>query len=380
MITRMEPYQGLNVTYNITEDCNLRCAYCYEVDKQPHDLPLEYAKRFNTLLLSDPDPIGLKEPDMEWILESGVILDFIGGDALMRPKLVEAILRDFMFQSSVLEHRWARRWRANISTNGTLFSTPGVKEFLREFHHNLSIGVSVDGCPEVHNLNRSNSMDLILKDWQWYMDYEGENASTKATLNRQSIPYLYKSLKFLHEDLGLRHVNMNFIFEKMGETAEDLVILDEQMEQCVEYVLQHKDDLYWSMLDSLFDNAVCMKDPDKGWCGAGVMPTLGVNGKIYPCFRFMPHTMHDRNYDMSVGDIWEGFSRKENFNRVREQVRSKISEPKCMVCDIESSCAWCIGGAFSESGRFYRQTNICDVIKIQAKWAKDYWRRYGNAG
>lgn len=377
MIKGLEPYEGLNVTYNITEDCNLRCTYCYEVDKQPRDLPLEYAKRFNTILLTDPDPIGSAETEVDWLIRKGVILDFIGGDALMRPKLVAAIIRDFMYQASLMEHRWARRWRASISTNGTLFSAPGVKEFLNEFRHNLSVGVSVDGCPEVHNLNRSDSMDAILKDWAWYMNFAGPNASTKATLNRQSIPYLYQSLRFLHETLGLHHINMNFIFEPMGETQEDLRTLDRQMARCVEYVLQHKDDLHWSMLDTHFNEASCMRDPEKGWCGAGAMPTLGVNGKIYPCFRFMPHTMHSRELDLAVGDVWNGFDHKENFKLVRDQTRSKISEAKCLACDIETSCSWCIGGAYSEAGRFYRQTNICEVIKVQTKWAKEYWRLYG---
>ena len=130
------------------------------------------------------------------------------------------------------------------------------------------------------------------------------------------------------------------------------------------------------MIDKRFIRESFMDEPDKGWCGAGSMPTIGVNGKIYPCFRFMPHTMSSRELDFSVGDIWTGFSKKENFAEVRNQTRQKISEKKCFECPIEPTCAWCIGGAFAEKGKFYRQTNICETNKIQAKWAKIYWKEY----
>jgi uncharacterized protein len=230
MIKQISQYQGLEITFNTTEDCNLQCAYCYEKTKKPGDLPLEYAQRFIDLILDDPDPIGVIGTDKQWIIKQGLILDFIGGDALIRPKLIESILRYFIFTSTLKGHRWARRWRASISTNGTLF-TDEAKAFLMEFQQNISLGISVDGCPEIHNKNRSNSMDKILKDWDWYLNYAGrEFATTKATLNRDSIPWLSKSIKFLHEDLGLQQISMNFIFEEMGETEEDLKILNKELE------------------------------------------------------------------------------------------------------------------------------------------------------
>jgi uncharacterized protein len=376
MIKPIPLFKGMEVTFNITEDCNLRCKYCYELNKQKKDLSLSYAKRFIDLLLTDPDPIAVLGTEDEWILKQGLILDFIGGDALVRPHLVEDILNYFMYKSISLNHKWALRWRASISTNGTLFDEPYVKEFLMKFRENLCLGISIDGCPEIHNLNRDNSMDAILKNWNWYKAYAGKNATTKSTLNKDSIPYLHKSLKFLHEYLGLQHINMNFIFEPMGETKEDLDELDRQMASCVDYVLEHKDDLYWSMLDKGFMCGSYMRDPDDGWCGSGAMPALGINGKIYPCFRFLPHTMSNRELDFHVGDLWNGFDHKERFQEVRNQTRKRISPQKCLDCPIESGCAWCIGGAYSESGCFYRQTNICEAHKIQDKWAKIYWERY----
>jgi uncharacterized protein len=381
MITRIEEYAGLNITFQVTEDCNLRCKYCYEVDKKPGNLPFEYAQKFIDIILGDDNPIGVTEKE-KYILRNGLILDFIGGDALMVPELVDKILRYYQCRAIALRHRWAYKWRASISTNGTLFAEPKVRDFILKYKDNLSLGVSVDGCPEIHDKNRiwkdgSSTMKDIRKWWGWYMSLYGvDSAATKATCNRETIPYLSKSIKFLHEEMGLQHINMNFIFEDMHLTQDDLDLLDKELEKAVEYILAHRKELYVSMFDKAFGIGEPMRDPDKSWCGSGSMPCLSINGKIYPCFRFSPNTMHSRKLDFYVGDVWNGLNHKERFEMVRQQTRRKISPEECLACAMESSCAWCIGGAFAEKGEFYRTVNICEVHKLQSKWSRRYWEEY----
>ncbi|MDR1997167.1 MAG: hypothetical protein LBQ83_02440 [Candidatus Margulisbacteria bacterium] len=382
MIPAISPYSGMTMTFQVTEDCNLRCTYCYEVDKKPGDLPFEYARKFIDIILSDDDPIGVRHTDYAWLHQQGIILDFIGGDALMVPDLVDRILQYYQYKAVLLGHHGAYRWRAAISSNGTLFANPKVRDFMLKYQNNLSVGVSVDGCPEIHDRNRiykdgRGTMKDIMKWWDWYIAWTGlDNAATKATCNKETIPYLLKSIKFLHEEMGLRHININFIFEDMKLTEEDLKQLDAEMEKSIYYILEHRHDLHVSMFDKGFGIGEAMKDPDKGWCGSGSMPCLSINGKIYPCFRFSPNTMHSRELDFYVGDVWNGLNHKERFETVRKQTRRNISPRKCLECNVESSCAWCIGGAFAEKGEFYRQTNICEVHKLQSKWSRKYWEEY----
>lgn len=382
MLPDIPLYDGLNVTFQVTEDCNLRCKYCYEINKKPGELPLEYAKKFIDLLLQDDDPVLAKETEMEWLIQRGIILDFIGGDALMVPELADKILQYFQTQAIILHHRWAYRWRANISTNGTLFGNPQVREFLEKYKNNISLGVSIDGCPEIHDKNRvwkdgRGTMSDILKWWDWYVDYMGiDNAATKATYNKDTIPYLSKSIKFLHQELGLKQINNNFIFENMHLTKNDLELLDREMEKSIHYILEHRHDLYVSMFSKGFGIGEPMCKPDEGWCGSGAMPCLSINGKIYPCFRFTPNTMRHRQLDFYVGDVWNGLTHKERFKTVRQQTRKRISPQMCFDCAVESSCGWCIGGAFAEKGEFYRQVHLCEIHKLEAKWAKKYWEEY----
>ena len=124
MISPIPNYEGFNITFQTTEDCNLQCKYCYEINKRRNDLPLDYAKKFIDMILETDDPLKIRGTKDEWILNHGLILDFIGGDSFMRPKLMDEILSYFQFKAHSIGHRWANRWRASISTNGTLFDNP----------------------------------------------------------------------------------------------------------------------------------------------------------------------------------------------------------------------------------------------------------------
>jgi uncharacterized protein len=386
MIEALENFKGLNVTINTNEDCNLACKYCYEVNKKHRVLDINIAKKFIDLILTTDDLIGVKGTDKDWMLNQGLILDFIGGDSLMHPELVDELLRYFSFKAIQLNHKWKSNWRASLSTNGTLFERQDVRDMLVKWKNNLSVGVSIDGCPELHDKNRiyldgTGSLATIMKWWPWFIDTFGDGARrTKSTLSKDSIPYIYDSLVFMHEIMGIKWISQNFIMEDMHLTEDDLKLLDEQLDKCYKYVLQHNDDLYWSMLGQkniLSYEESCKSHPNSGYCGAGCMPTLSVNGKIYPCFRFLPHTSN-LDLDFNIGNVEEGLTNKHRLTIVQEQTREKISPEKCKTCDCESLCSWCIGGAYSENGIFYRTTSYCEVTKLRAKYSRLYWKAYEN--
>jgi len=392
MINDIPQFEGLSCTINTTEDCNLRCKYCYEINKKPLKIDLDKCYRFIDLVLDDPDPVGVKGTDMEWVYD-GRVFDFIGGDSLMNVDLLEDIFKYINTRWGLLENKPVNGWRASLSTNGTLFSRPEVRAFCEKWHENLSLGVSIDGCPEIHDANRvfpdgTGSMAEILKNWDWFRKwFPRESRQTKATCARNTIPWLYKSLKWMHEELGLYWVHQNFIMEDTGCTEEDYKELDHQLELCTEYCLDHSDEIYWSMLDrnnfyiDPNDPKSYEKDEDfytKGRCGSGCMPTLSIQGNIYPCFRWLPHTQNGGEGAMCVGNVWDGFNHKENFKKVTDgAIRANCTrDPKCLDCIYEKACPYCIGGCYAEFGDFIRTTYICEITKLQCKWTKIYWDEY----
>lgn len=401
MIDNILPKQGLTVTINTTEDCNMRCKYCYEINKSRRSISIDKCRKYIDLILSDDDYLCFGDEEYgKDFWRQGLILDLIGGDALMNVETCDRVLTYLVYKLNTTHTEraevWRDSWKCSISSNGTLFSDPKVRAFCEKWKWNLSLGVSIDGCPAIHDKNRImayrdkdggevGSMGIILENWDWYRrTFPYESLQTKATCARDSIPYLYDSLVFMHEKLGLRYINQNFIMEDTGCTEEDYGTLREQMQKCIGYVYEHRDSLFWSMIDRQFlclnyrKNKEDKEYQNRGRCGSGGMPALSIDGDIYPCFRWLPHTQRSRGV-MCVGNVDEGFIHKENFRAVRDgSARCRCTrEPKCIDCEFEEACSYCIGGCYAEHGDFIRTTHICELTKIQCEFARKYWAMLG---
>lgn len=109
---------------------------------------------------------------------------------------------------------------------------------------------------------------------------------------------------------------------------------------------------------------------------------LSIDGNIYPCFRWLPHTQSGKEDAFVCGSADRGMYNKDAFRRVREGAyrASCTKEEKCRTCEYESSCPYCIGGCFAEFGEFRRTTHICRITKIQCAAAEKYWQAYDMQG
>jgi uncharacterized protein len=207
-------FEAFTMTINVTEQCNLRCKYCYELHKKTSVIPIEYCKEFIDLVLkADFSEIDNSMPD----LFKNVNLDLIGGEVLLYPEICDEIIT--YFQYAIRNDKRKTNWRCSISTNGTLFKNGNVKKFIEKWKNVLSLGISLDGTPELHDLNRiypngSGSMKSILEGFEWLKVVLPESLKqTKSTISKNSIPYMYDSLRYLHEELGLNYIHQNFIME-----------------------------------------------------------------------------------------------------------------------------------------------------------------------
>ena len=325
MIDAMKETGVFTATLNTTEECNLRCKYCYEINKRPRKLSIEDAKAFIDHLITDPDPSGLlNDPDPVFrnAYKKGLAIEFIGGDSFVDPDFLDEVISYTLHKLYTTSEGNAPLWRSrvhfSVSTNGTLF-TPKVRALCEKYNNILLIGVSLDGCPAIHDKNRvftngKGSMAAILESWPWYRRYLPIGAmQTKATANRETIPYLAESLKYLHEEMGLVYINQNFIMEDMHLTDDDLALLDKELEKCVDYLLPRRHEIYWSMLGkdqfALAHLSEGVDWEETGHCGSGAMPALSVDGNIYPCIRWLPHTQVDKA-PFIVGTAKEGFTKK----------------------------------------------------------------------
>jgi sulfatase maturation enzyme AslB (radical SAM superfamily) len=71
------------VTFQVTENCCMACTYCYQLNKQPHKMTFEIAKKFIDDLLTDKNELINRSNTMT------LCLDFIGGEPFLEVDLIE---------------------------------------------------------------------------------------------------------------------------------------------------------------------------------------------------------------------------------------------------------------------------------------------------
>lgn len=391
MIDKPENFNGLSCTIVTTEDCNLRCKYCYENHRTPKTVDVDKAKRFVDMVVGlDPKSLLANSTILDSISD-GISFDFIGGDALINPQLLDTLMRyiNVRVAGEMVKGKFPSGWRGSISTNGTLFARKDVRDFCEKWASLLSVGVSIDGCPEIHDMNRvyrdgRGSMADILKWWKWYQGVFGDGARvTKSTMSRNSIPYVYDSVRYMYEVMGIKWQMMNFIMEDTHADASDYAELDRQLEKACAYVLDHRHEMYCRLFDSSqLPDALDNRDANhqfsnSGWCGSGFMPTMNINGDIYSCFRWCPLSQNGSDH-MKVGNVDSEDLDVPLMKRIQKNAfRCNCSkDPKCRDCEYEPVCSYCIAGGYSEFGDFVRPTYICEYTKLLCKWAKTYWDEY----
>lgn len=382
MIEPLKEFPGLTVTFLITQNCNLRCKYCYEINKKERHMSLETAKKSIDRLIDG----SFFTKDTTNLAKQGIILEFMGGDALVNPTLVDKILDYWTQQLIVVDNEWTRKWRSawriSICSNGTLFENKEVRDFIDKWKGMMCLTVSIDGCKEIHDRyrvfpNGQGTMDTIKKWLPWYREkFDVYSRSTKSTCSKATIPYLFESLKYMHEELGLNWINQNFIMEPTGCTEEDYEELRQQLKLCRQYVFDHRDELYWSMLGTTYSDYKNTISEKKSRCGSGSMLSFDIDGRTYACMRWAPVSIGDNRPNMSIGTVDKGFTHKGKkiYKDIYEKSKSHLctKEEKCKTCEYESACTYCIAGCFTEFGDFIRTTHICEITKIICESAKIY--------
>ena len=199
--------KGQNVaqgfTFLITENCNLRCKYCYEENKQSTTMSLDTAKKAIQFLKNS-------EPKFKRLN-----VDFIGGEPLLEVELIQSIIDEFKEQFK--GHIWENEIIFSACTNGTQFYRPEVREFLLKNKDNFFLGISLDGIKLVHDMNRSGSYDEVMKYFKWWKTNFPFN-TTKSTINHDSLPFLFESFKHLSE-LGIRDLYIIAYTKTTGKMA-----------------------------------------------------------------------------------------------------------------------------------------------------------------
>lgn len=354
------------VSLVITEECNLRCRYCYMEHKNSgHRMPREIAFRAVDFFLSLPNP----KPAVVW--------DFIGGEPLLEIDLIRQITEYIKARSKKLMHPWRTSYMLQVSTNGVLYDNPVVQQYLWENRGHCGVAITLDGTKRKHDMNRvfkdgSGSYDVVARNFRLFAS-QNPGCATKVTFSHDDLPYVCESMIHLWGDIGIRDIAANPVFENVWQQG-DADIYESQLRELADIII---DEGYWrTCRTNLFVTPPALSldksTDDSNWCGTGKMAAIDSRGKIFPCVRFMQYSL-TKHPERCSGDIFNGYD--ENAIRAFYCLRKSLqSPPECMNCDMSHQCAWCSGHNYDVADSdtvFQRAVYLCEMHKARYR-ASEY--------
>lgn len=370
----LKPWKGgvsQSITFVITQDCNLRCKYCYMTSKNNDNvMPFQVGKSAIDYFLNNS----------ELFVADAVVLEFIGGEPLLEIDLIDQLTDYFKLRAYELNHKWFTMFRVSISTNGILYSTDKVQKFIKKNQGKLSIGISIDGTKEKNDLQRvypdgRGTYDDIVKNIKlWKRQFPG--ATTKVTIGHDDLPYIKESIIHLWK-LGLNEIPANVVFENVWEDGDDIIFYN-QLRELADYIIDNN--MWMEYNTSLFTQGIgyplTKEELGKNSCGTGSMIAVDANGNFYPCIRFMDYSLNNQK-GYVTGNIYGGINREKIRPFYYLNVENQ-SDEECIKCDVASGCQWCTGYNYDESGEgtiFKRNKFICKMHKARVKANNYLWSR-----
>lgn len=386
----------MDITYQIVTNlsCNLDCEYCYEK---------KYAR--NNKIDDVVDFIhACFERDKERKDVDGVIIDIIGGEPFMQPKLLVAAFET----AEMLAKQYNKPYAFSLSTNGTLFNKQTSRDIIERWRDKLSIGVSIDGLPTNHDKYRiyANTGDGSYADavagYQYLKSMNIRELGVKATFTVDTLPVYAASMKNLIDVTGGGSIIGNVVFENII-TKDMAPFIANQMIEVLEYWcskgmhLDPRNTLFGLCpdginFDNLFNPALRedLLNPDsefrnssdriRPYCGSVKwMTCLGFDRNVYGCNRFMSSVTTRTAIAKLEGRTIVPIDNNKLYNEVENQYYDFPEE--CKACPLKHMCSSCAAAPYENKdggdearAEYHSEKRQCGwtfAKVIVAQW----WRR-----
>lgn len=383
-----DQWHGRSSTLIVTDDCNLRCTYCY-CTKTPRIMPWSVAKDYIDYLFESHLHLADIPKEAQEEIDHRKIFEFIGGEPLLQFPLMRQCMEYIHDRVQTLadNHPWKRTdWpctcntkhpvpgiRFMISTNGLLLNDPEIQEFFLPWKDYVYLGVTLDGTKEMHDLCRKTpdgegSYDKVMGAWRWMLrHYQPCTRSTKSTIAHENIDYICDIVKFFY-NLGLENLAQNCVFENVWHRGDQHKLL-KQLIKVADFLLEK--DRYKKFKVRWFSSSYFETSQAEGkWCGAGTyMDCCDAEGIIYPCLRFKELK---QRAPLKLGDVLTG-KNKELLDQFTSTAENAIYDPQqpfisglkhCATCPTSALCADCQAYAYDCFGSLKAKSPfICPMHK-----------------
>lgn len=359
----------MNLLLSLTEQCNLRCSYCYYKESQAERSRIMSNEVLESSLeLAFERTIELKHNLLN--------ITFFGGEPLLRFQTIKKAVK----RAKVLAKEYKDKLpddfqlRFFINTNGTLL-TEDIIGYLKKEH--IGALLSLDGPERKHNISRkktdgSGSFQDLAK---WIPDFVEMKATVLMVITRKHVRGLSRAIKWVFEQ-GFRNVATAVDFDGKW-TNEDFAALSIEYQKIALFWFKFRKedpDLYLSTIQDKVSYLLLGKRQRNNDCfifkGAIGIAT---NGNVFPCSRFIT-SRDDAKYKLGnvldkKGSIFTGPVAKDICRFL------KYDKPECKGCLIRHRCSAheCACTSFYTTGSIYgvspevcaherMLTSICDEI------------------
>ena len=366
--------RAMHCTLIVTEECNLRCTYCYERGKNSnHPMTLETGKAAIDFVLFRVPP------------KEAIVLEFTGGECSLKVDLMRALIEYFKMRlADCPGHPYQSSYVIMLCTNGVLYHTKNFQRLLWENRQHVYPSITIDGTKMKHDQARvfpdgSGSYDIVARNVKlWLRQFP--LASTKMTFTSSDISQVCDSVLHVWK-LGIRDVASNVVFEDVWHPG-DPETFEAQLRNLADIAIAegfcdcHDCSFFWVPRE-----ASGLPPDDRNWCGTGKMISVDAEGDIFPCVRFQRFCLNNKP-GRCIGNVYDGFNRDmiRSFQCLRKSLQSPA---ECLSCTMQDQCAWCtaVNYDYADSDTiFQRATFICEMHKARWRANQYYWAQLRESG
>lgn len=312
----------------ITDKCNLSCSYCYLNEKNTKDISPHTVKNISNFIKY------ITKIQYGYLLK----VHLSGG---------ETTLLDINYLRNIISSFKNPSVSMNLNTNGVNFTEDHAK-LCQEY--NVGLTLSIDGCKELHDKQRSNSFDSTLKALELMRKYN-LNPGHISVITDLSINYIDETIKFL-KDNKISTIKMN--------DAAGFVSPENYTKFLIEFN-KRAPDIEEANISNLKQNKAVQFGNDMG-CSSNQcfkdFISINQDGDVTTCERFFgllnreDYIFANININKFNDIIW---------NPKRFEMIKKLEErkEKCLDCDIYRLCG---NGCYHS--QLLNNEDICESRKI----------------
>lgn len=322
------------VSIDLTENCSLKCEYCFCGEKTTANIEESTAKKTIDWLLSKD--ISGDAKDLQ--------VDLWGGE----PTLRWDFARELMIYGNGRAAKVGKTISWNMTTNGIHFDER-LSDDVRLA--GVSFMLSFDGGPETQDKYRplrsgGSSYAKIVENLSNMLKAK-PLLRARMTIREDNVCNMYRDVVHLH-GLGIQEISHCLAHESLW-SHESMAELERQLRLIADYYVEQRlagNQMFWVKFIEDGIAKLLYPTPLQYFCGAG-RSYLGVSvhGVIYPCHRF--HEFTDtrpwQEQQWALGTVSEGIIRTD----IRQQfIDTKSKLDACRGCNLAAAGA-CTGSCYA---------------------------------